>query len=73
MIDGPSFRLTLAAAMTVAPAFHELATTAAAYGALSVQEGCVEVRWRRFEREAGAAAVGIERREHGGPIATAPV
>ncbi len=71
-MDGPSFRLTPTAAMTVTPAFHELATNAAEYGALSVPEGRVEVRWRRVEREAGAAAVGIEWREHGDPTATAP-
>jgi two-component sensor histidine kinase len=48
-IEGPSVSLPQDAAQTVAVAMHELATNAAKYGALSREEGRVEVAWSRAE------------------------
>jgi len=66
-VAGPPLRLPPRSVLTVSLAMHELATNAAKYGALSVPQGRVEIRWglRRddpshFElhwREAGGPAV----------------
>jgi two-component sensor histidine kinase len=44
--DGPDVALAAGEALTLGLLFHELATNAAKYGALSRAEGCVKVRWR---------------------------
>jgi two-component sensor histidine kinase/CheY-like chemotaxis protein len=44
-IDGPPFRLSVAAAQTLGIIIHELATNAAKYGALSNDCGHVDIRW----------------------------
>ena len=44
-IDGPQVLLEPNAAQAIAVALHELATNAAKYGALSVAEGRVELKW----------------------------
>ena len=44
-IDGPQLLVEPNTAQTVAMTLHELATNAAKYGALSVVEGRVEVKW----------------------------
>jgi two-component sensor histidine kinase/DNA-binding response OmpR family regulator len=45
LIEGPSIRVTAAAAQAVGMALHELATNAAKHGALSTHEGKVRVFW----------------------------
>jgi PAS domain S-box-containing protein len=45
-LEGPRLVLSPAAAQAIAMAVHELATNAAKHGALSVQEGRVQVSWR---------------------------
>ena len=45
-ISGPEVMLSAEAAQAVAMVFHELATNAAKYGALSTREGRISVRWR---------------------------
>jgi PAS domain S-box-containing protein len=45
-VDGPRLRLNAAAAQALGLALHELATNAGKYGALSVDAGRVDVRWR---------------------------
>jgi len=67
-LEGPDVALTPAEALTLGLLFHELATNAAKYGALSVAEGRVEVRWTV---EAGRLDLGW--RETGGPAVTPPV
>ncbi|MFZ3004631.1 MAG: HWE histidine kinase domain-containing protein [Phenylobacterium sp.] len=44
-LEGPDLGLSPARALALGLLFHELATNAAKYGALSSPEGCVKVRW----------------------------
>ncbi|MBV9200105.1 MAG: PAS domain-containing protein [Alphaproteobacteria bacterium] len=64
-MNGPSVMLKPQAALLLALVFHELATNAAKYGALSTPEGRVEVAWTI----AGDRPSRLELtwREHGGP------
>jgi PAS domain S-box-containing protein len=45
-VDGPKLRLNATASQAIGLALHELATNASKYGALSVDTGHVDVRWR---------------------------
>lgn len=79
---GPDVRLGPNAAVSLAMAFHELATNAAKYGALSTAAGELEVAWTVDRPGAGQAlplallgepvALEIEWRESGGPAVTPP-
>lgn len=67
-VDGPTVLLTQDGAQTVAVTVHELATNAAKYGALSVDDGHVDVEWSR-----GADGMLLIRwTESGGPPVRAP-
>jgi len=68
-LSGPSIRLGPNASVTVNMAFHELATNAAKYGALSAATGRVEVRWSLDD---GQRDVIVDWRESGGPVVNAP-
>jgi PAS domain S-box-containing protein len=46
VVDGPKLRLNAAGAQAIGLALYELATNAGKYGALSVDAGRVDVRWR---------------------------
>ena len=52
--------------------FHELATNATKYGALSVPEGVVTVAWCVGRRASGEPSFSLRWREHGGPPAAPP-
>ena len=70
-ISGPNIWLAPKAALALAMTFHELATNAAKYGALSNEEGRIKLTW------AVANETGIERfllswSEHGGPRVAPP-
>lgn len=67
-IEGPSVLLAQDVAQTVAVALHELATNAAKYGALTREEGHVDVAWSRTED----GLLGIQWTESGGPHVYAP-
>ncbi len=45
-VNGPKLHLNAAAAQAIGLALHELATDAGKYGALSIEVGRVDVRWR---------------------------
>ena len=71
-IDGDPITVTPRVALTLALGLHELTTNASKYGALSVPEGSIEVRWR-IERPAGQPPVlSLEWRERGGPAVATP-
>jgi two-component sensor histidine kinase len=70
-IDGPDLRLPPKTAVSFALALHELATNAVKYGALSTNEGHVEIKWK-VEREDGAEQLKLVWREIGGPTVKAP-
>jgi PAS domain S-box-containing protein len=71
--SGPELRLGPGAAVALHMAFHELATNAAKYGALSALEGRVEVGWT-VERVAddAPAVLDVAWREQGGPPVPGP-
>jgi signal transduction histidine kinase/DNA-binding response OmpR family regulator len=69
--SGEDVRLTPKAALGLAMAFHELATNAAKYGALSRPEGRVLVDWR-VVRTDGERALELVWRETGGPPVRPP-
>src|SRR3546814_2926732 len=50
-LDGPAVMLTAQAAQAMAMTVHELTTNAAKYGALSVENGHIAIRWRSERRE----------------------
>ena len=70
-IEGESITIVPRVALTLALALHELSTNAAKYGALSVPEGRVAVRWRALP-EAPKPQLLFEWREHGGPPVSNP-
>jgi len=67
VIDGPSEPLQPNHALALAMIFHELATNAAKYGALSAPSGQVEIAWTRI-----GDRLDIVWRETGGPRVTEP-
>jgi PAS domain S-box-containing protein len=67
-IEGPEVLLEPSAAQIVAVIFHELATNAAKYGALSAKDGRIVVAW---SRSANGRLV-LSWTEAGGPTVTVP-
>ncbi len=72
VLGGPDIRLGPNAAITLTMAFHELATNAAKYGALSTETGQVEVVWR-LDRPDAPRQVEIDWTESGGPPVVTPI
>jgi two-component sensor histidine kinase len=70
-LDGPDVGLAPAEALALGLLFHELATNAAKYGALSDAAGCVSVSWSLAESDAGPC-LALEWVEQGGPPVTPP-
>lgn len=66
--EGPQILLTPRAANALSLALHELATNAVLFGALSVESGKVQVRWRA--REGGGFL--LDWTESGGPSVSPP-
>ncbi len=68
LLDGPDLELAPNDALSFGLAVHELATNAAKYGALSVPDGQVTIRWQRGEdAEAQTGWAEVEWQETGGP------
>ena len=66
--EGPDLLLTPRAANALSLALHELATNAIKFGALSVEAGRVDVRWR----ERGGGGLELEWVESDGPVVPTP-
>jgi two-component sensor histidine kinase len=66
VVEGPDLGLNPKAALTLGMAFHELATNAAKYGALSKPAGQVRVTWDVL-RASGPPALRLKWMETGGP------
>ena len=71
VIDGPAVWLPPQDAVALGMAFHELATNAAKYGALSVPDGQVRLGWSIVE-ETGECRLRVRWEEVGGPPVTPP-
>ena len=67
-IEGPALKLEPSTAQTMAVVFHELATNAVKYGALSVCEGRIGVSWTRPE----IGRLVVRWTETAGPAVTTP-
>ena len=68
-VDGPPVHLDPKRALALGMGFHELATNAAAYGALSNETGVVRVSWTL---DADGKRLKLRWQEEGGPPVTAP-
>jgi two-component sensor histidine kinase len=65
VVEGPELKVTPKAALALGMAFHELATNAAKYGALSKSTGQVRVAWE--VAEASESVLRLRWMESGGP------
>jgi PAS domain S-box-containing protein len=70
LLDGPPLDLSVAGAQRIGMVVHELATNASKHGALSTQDGCVEIAWRRENGAVGDQFI-ISWIERGGPAVEA--
>ena len=70
-LDGPMVRVSSASAQTIGMAVHELATNAGKYGALSNDEGHVEISWQVVPGTDGDRFT-LSWRERDGPPVPAP-
>jgi PAS domain S-box-containing protein len=64
---GPAVVLMAEAGQALAMVVHELVTNAAKYGALSVLQGRVSVRWRLVPENGSGAHLALDWQEAGGP------
>lgn len=71
-IEGTSLPLGPKAALTLSLIVHELATNAGKYGALSVPEGVVEVKWTQPGADGGGLVLDLVWIEKHGPKVIAP-
>jgi len=69
-LTGSTIRLTPRSALSLGMVFHELTINAAKYGALSIPDGQLDIRWHRLP-DAGSPLV-LDWRESGGPPALPP-
>ncbi|HWA62742.1 MAG TPA: PAS domain S-box protein [Caulobacteraceae bacterium] len=66
-VSGPRARLTPKAALALSMTLHELFTNAVKFGALSTEDGQIEITWSRRRDD-----LTLSWREHGGPLVVPP-
>jgi len=71
-VTGQNLRLTPKMALALGMAFHELATNAAKFGALSVPTGHIDIAWSE-QSGTGGRRLHLTWVERGGPRVTPPV
>jgi PAS domain S-box-containing protein len=71
LFDGPPLELSVSGAQCIGMVIHELATNAAKYGALSNQDGYVQIAWQ-VGKSAEGDRFAIRWIERGGPPVVAP-
>ena len=71
LLDGPDIRLTPKAVEVLTLAFHELATNALKYGALSMPQGRLRFWWAIFEK-GDRAWLALDWAEEGAPERAPP-
>jgi two-component sensor histidine kinase len=72
IVDGPSLILDERQSIGLSMALHELATNATKYGALSVPEGRVDLRWTVEQRAGGEGRLAMIWAEKNGPLVGQP-
>jgi PAS domain S-box-containing protein len=70
-LSGPSIRLSPKTALSLSMALHELATNAVKYGALSTQDGRIQIAWD-LAPETGAPRLDLTWTERDGPPVKPP-
>lgn len=73
VVTGPDAMLDREATQNLGLALHELATNATKYGALSVPEGAISVRWYLAPGNGGGKRFRLVWREENGPAVTRPL
>lgn len=71
-LSGPSLKITAPAAQAIGMALHELATNAAKYGALSNEDGTIEIDWKLDESDVSEQRLLLDWIELGGPEVSKP-
>lgn len=71
-LAGPACRLPEESCVPLVLALHELATNAVKYGALSNQDGEVQLSWKFVAGGDGGTDLDLDWRERGGPAVVAP-
>ena len=71
-LKGPPVFISASAAQTISMALHELGTNAGKYGALSSEQGRVEIEWALERLEGGEDRFVMSWQEEGGPPVKAP-
>ncbi|NVD28029.1 MEKHLA domain-containing protein [Parasphingorhabdus flavimaris] len=69
---GPPLKITAPAAQAIGMAVHELATNAAKYGALSNDDGIIEIDWKIEQSGEAEPDFSMHWTERGGPVVEKP-
>jgi two-component sensor histidine kinase/CheY-like chemotaxis protein len=72
LLKGPSLHLSSSAAQSVGMVVHELSTNTVKYGALSGDDGCIEIEWSVVEHGGANLSFSTSWTEHGGPSVVQP-
>ena len=71
-LDGPEVQLSSEISQGIGLALHELVVNSLKYGALSVPEGVLSIKWS-FEEGAESRHVRLHWQERGGPVVSTPI